>query len=73
MWRKYKLGGEPNPVELNGFGVDYAYTQETHAPIVVLVEENIVMHIYYVNDADSDCINVDKLAHVYEDYLLNRS
>jgi len=73
VWRKYKLGGEPNPVELNGLGVDYAYTQETHAPIVVLVEENIVMHIYYVNDADSDYINVDKLAHVYADYLLNRS
>ena len=73
VWRKYKLGGEPNPVELNGLGVDYAYMQETHAPIVVLVEENVVIHIYYVNDADSDYINVDKLAHVYAEYLLNRS
>ena len=71
VWRKYKLGGDPNPIELSGLGVDYAYTQETYAPIVVLVEDNVVMHIYYVNNADSDYINVDKLARVYADYLLN--
>ena len=70
LHRRYGVGNKPEVQELHGLGVDYACTYETYVPVLILVEDNKIIHINFNNQNDTTFLTVDKLAPIYADYLL---
>ncbi len=71
LHRRYGVGNKPEVQELYGLDVDYACTYETYVPVVLLVEDNVIMHISFNNQNGTNFLSVDKLAQIYADYLLS--